>query len=342
MSNESNPSSGICSGSDRANDADGARPRESAKHLSEQRRVVFIVGVARSGTSFLHRIINRHPDVRTSYEGHLFTEGWECYRRGTPFGTRAQFDALLDQFVECDSDQRRNRWLIDNIRSNREYLWRQYQQQPTYSALLEHIYQAGGAVTCWGNKLLRSEHCARILENFPDARFVVLVRDPRAVYASQKRFFTGMRLGYSAIYTNQHYRWVDEVACHDPRFLVIGYEHFVREPGEGLRRIFEFIGVESTASVDAILNEDPPHAGSLDKWAEQLNASEIEQIEALCFQRMQKMGYSPSIATAPRTLTLSRRAVELIMEFSRNFSLNPASWRRKRLWQRFLQSLTDQ
>jgi hypothetical protein len=326
-----------------SNDLPGAdAPHTRVAGEDAPRQVAFIVGVARSGTSFIHRIINRHPDVRISYEGHLFTEGWECYRRGQPFDTPTRFNKLLDQFVECDSDQRRNQWLVANILANREQLWHEYQQRPSFAALLEQIYQIGGDVTCWGNKILRSEHCERILENFPSARFVVLVRDPRAVYASQKRFFTGMRIGYSAIYTNQHYRWVEDVASRDRgRYFVIRYEQFVREPGEALRTIFEFLGVESRESVDSILRTDPPHADSLDKWASQLKAAEIQQIESLCFDRMRRMGYTPSMATSQRALTVARRAFELLLEFSRNFSISPATWRRKRLWQRFLQSLAD-
>lgn len=300
-----------------------------------------IVGVARSGTSFLQRILNRHPDVRLSYEGHLMTEGWECYKRGQPFQDEKSFQRLLDEFIDCDADQPRNHWLAENIREHRQTLWNRHRAEPGFSKLIEHIYQLGGPVRCWGNKILRSEHSPVILDNFPEARFAVLIRDPRSVYASQKRYFTGMRLSYSAMYSNQHYRWARDIASRDPRFYLIQYEKFVQEPREMLTDLFASMSVPTEGIVDEILRHDPPHDGSLDKWRSQLSPEEIERIESLCFDRMQQMGYEPTVATAQKELSAVGRGAAMISEFFRILPWRPSHWRRKRLWERFVTSLRD-
>ena len=61
-------------------------------------------------------------------------------------------------------------------------------------------------VACWANKMLRVELCPDLLRFWPTARVVVLMRDPRAVFSSQRMRFNS-RIKYSAIYWNTHSRW---------------------------------------------------------------------------------------------------------------------------------------
>ncbi len=300
-----------------------------------------IVGVARSGTSFLQRILDRHDDVRLSYEGHLLTEGWECYQRHNDLSDRTQFEALLDELVDCDKGQPRNHWLADGINANRDVLWEFHGESPGFANLIEKIYQLPGAVRCWGNKILRSEHCQRILEHFPEARFAVLTRDPRAVYASQRRYFPGMSLAYSAMYSNQHLKWADEVARYDDRFYVVRYEDFVREPRSSLTTMFSNMRVEPEHVVNQIMQDDPPHADSLEKWRDHLSENQIRRLEEYCHDRMIKAGYKTEFATEQRRLSVPVRAGASLREFFRILPLRPSVWRRKRLWQRFLNSLGD-
>ncbi len=306
---------------------------------SEKPIPLFVLGVARSGTTYLHHLLADHPRIRMSYEGGLVREGPYYYERcQSRLGDRAEFDQLLDRFAEIDAEEKLNAWLVDVINQHRDALFVEHQANPSFENLVEFIYMKPQPVPCWGNKMLRVEACPDLMRRWPDAKIVILVRDPRAVYASQQKFFN-TRLGYSAVYWNSHTDWTWANAVDPRRFLVFKYEEFVEAPERFLDCIFQATGVYDPAITRKILEAQPPHRQSVDKWRESLSQEQIRQIEELCFEEMQRYGYTPEFATGQKRLGSLKRGWEMFREYGHEIPWDLDWWRRKRVLQRFLRTI---
>ncbi len=296
---------------------------------------LFIVGVSRSGTTFLYQLLNTHPEIRLSYEGHLFTEGRECYRRYNDLTSRRPFNRLLDDLIQRDHSEPLNDWLGSCISESRDELFEQHTQNPSFTNLIEQIYQLPGLTKGWGNKMLRMERTKEILEHWPKAKFVVLVRDPRAVYASQKKFFPTRRLRYSGIYWNLHAEAIKNNRLPEEQFMMIRYEDFVEEAATHLEQILKFAGLWDEATAAQMLEAYPASPKSIHKWRADLNEKEIRTIESVCFDNMQRCGYKPELANKGIRLSMWTKAVEALLDNKSRLPRSLSGWREKKVLKRF-------
>ncbi len=299
---------------------------------------LFIFGVARSGTSFMQQLLNSHPGMRLSYEGRIVREGSYLYGRHGNLKERSQFDRLLDELCHAEKDEELNHWMIELMRNHADELFRRHSKEPSFAKLIENIYMLPEPVPCWGNKLLRVEECLSLFGLWPHAKAVILIRDPRAVYASQARFFQ-TRIKYSTMYWNLHSRWTRRHATDPQRFLVIRYEDFVEDAPAVLEKILRLAGVWDTRVARTMLADQPPKKGSVDIWRKRLTRDEIRTVESLCYDQMQHWGYSPEIAPGPRRMGTAARTWELVRENLRYFPMDPRWWVRKQVIRRFFRML---
>ena len=89
-----------------------------------------------------------------------------------------------------------------------------------------------------------ASHVGRIVELFPEARFIHIHRDPRDVVLSMKDRAWSNSLYHSARRCQRVYgamsRWASELGPE--RVLDVRYEDLVREPEAELRRVCAFLG----------------------------------------------------------------------------------------------------
>lgn len=290
---------------------------------------LFVAGTARSGTSYFHDLLNQHPDVRLSYEGRLATEGWECYKRRKDDISNTQgFDRLLDDFITCDQNESQNQWLAEAIKAHREQLFAEHQQSGNFPNLIESIYQLPGRVGCWGNKMLRIEMVPAVAQHWPNAKFIVLVRDPRAVSASQLKFFPNRRLHYALIYWNVHARWVNQVRQDSKRFLVVKYEDFIASSHEQLQKVLEFAGVWEEKVCNDMLEAHPARTKPLGKWRKDLSLQQLKLVEEICFEQMKELGYEPQVAERQVKIGQGRKMWEIFQE-KRHLVFDMKTWQQK-------------
>jgi hypothetical protein len=162
-----------------------------AAPLIDQSRFAFIVGAPRCGTTTLAGFLQQHPDVCFSAvkEPHFFS--------------RDELEGL--------GEEQRNR-LIDE-----EYLERFFGQCDGTEKL-----RAEGSVTY----LYAADRMASILKLWPDARFIIALRDPLAMLPSlhQRLLVTGdenitdFRKAWAKIEDRAHGKSIPRSAI-DPRFL---------------------------------------------------------------------------------------------------------------------------
>lgn len=146
------------------------------------------------------------------------------------------------------------------------------------------------------------------LEFFPNAKFIHIFRDPRAVYSSMKplaRWPVGEPI--RLVRTWVHYvSKAFVLRDHRPDIVLeVKYEDYIRDAGE-LRRICDFVGVEFEEAMleggGIILPEftrgqhrltmgrsDP---GQAEAWKRKIDPREAEVIASLCFEWMVYCGYA--------------------------------------------------
>lgn len=157
---------------------------------------------------------------------------------------------------------------------------------------------------------------------FPDARFVHVIRDGRAVTqslmrqdwwlerATSPRWEGGVDEkeieawrkagGDPAVLTALQWRRVIEVAWEErsklglaeDRYLEIKYESFVSDPVGTLRRIFEFAGLGTSREAEAEVESRPPSREMNEKFYRDFDETAQARIIAALGEPMRTLGYS--------------------------------------------------
>lgn len=226
-----------------------ADPAATAAALLD--RAIFVCGRGRSGSSLLLRLFDGHPQVYAiPRESRLLTEIGPAFRQK---GDRAEVEAyLLDRFADYRAGEARAeaaRWIragVSDLDPASPVLGREL-IRISLEALSAARDPAGAR--CFLEKTPKNEeHLDEIFEIFPQARVIHLVRDPRAVYLSNKRSDSyRMEPGFAAR------QWVKSLRCtlrqvvkfgRGPQILIVRYEDLVTRPHETLQSLCGFVGVD--------------------------------------------------------------------------------------------------
>lgn len=191
---------------------------------------LIVYGAARSGTTYLVQIFNKHPEVHISDETRIFAWVHDVYRRLT-------------------ADER------TSYRKREEF--GDYLQRTLPDMVREFYREMAPQARFWGDKNPHYVHphnegCLEtVLELFPDARFIHIMRDGRDVVTS------GLR-GVWTDFDSVHRMWTShlEIGCSfgralpADRYLEFRYEDLIQDDLEMARRIFDFAGISMHPAVE--------------------------------------------------------------------------------------------
>lgn len=297
--------------------------------LRASRKLLFIVGFPRSGTTWLRALLAAHPAVAAleaesylfdhAYLGHL-DASWKAERAhagggGKPFALSAmldqrEFDELLRRFA---------------------------------SSVFDKIGQAlPGAEVVVEKTPTHAHHAPLILRLFPEAYFLHIIRDPREVYCSTRAAARGWgRLWASQGAADVARRWqllLDDalaIAILTPRYRQLRYEDLLSETSGGLEALFVWLGLEhETALCHKIalacsldrLRERWSHnpaffrRGAAEGWRDELGGAEIALVEFIAGERMRALGYE--LAVAPRWKPLGLRLRDVVARLASGAARN--------------------
>ena len=160
----------------------------------------------------------------------------------------------------------------------------------------------------WKDPML-TPHIFELAAAYPEAFFIVLVRDPRAVVASYIENSWGLGTN---VYTGA-LRWKSEVShqvtffnSHKTRCIFLKYESLVEDSESCLKRICEAIGVEFSKSMldfyqqplefaqnaSNVNTKKPINRDSLNKWKRALSKRQIKIINAVCKNMLHDLDYT--------------------------------------------------
>ena len=299
------------------------------------KNMVFVVGNSRSGTTMMGRILGKHPDVYTFGELHFF--GQLCappFSSELPKANASKLAAAL-RCVQREGYRTHGnprRFLkeaaifLDGLTA--------YPETPArlFSAFLHHeAAENGKAIPC--DQTPRNVFYIKdLLELYPEARIINMIRDPRDVLLSQKRKWKRRFLGGSDMPMKETFRdWMnyhpitishiwrtavnaaDQFASHE-RVISIYFEELLTRPEATVKAVCDFANISYTHTmlqvpqVGSSVAEDKPQELGINpqrahSWQKgELSSAEIYLNQTITAALMKKHNYSrvsiqPNIAS---------------------------------------------
>lgn len=278
------------------------------------RRVVFVVGCPRSGTTLVQQLLNAHPEIRIGPETHFIHRFWQQRDRfgdlrGDGWSRLVREVAAIPELADIGVTP-------DEVVAEAEGL----ERHPGRLLLtLLDRFGSGAAVT--GEKTPNHLLYMPLLQEWiPGARFIHVLRDPRAVANSWRTvpWSSGTVFGDAAIWR----RYLRTARRNPPRpgtLLVVRYEELVEHPADELRRMARFLELpydermlehhrSGSVAVDVEREPwkrrvaEPISAGPASRWRQELTRREVFEVEATVGGLMERVGYPASTRRAPRLL----------------------------------------
>jgi hypothetical protein len=289
----------------------------------------FIVGCPRSGTTLLRRMLDSHSEIAVTPETHF---GANYVRERDRFGVEggpSARSALLDEF--CRSACFRE-MAIDESRFRARAESDPKDPWLPLRIAMQDFGRLRKSIIVGEKTPSHAVQIEALSEAFPNARFLILRRDPRAVVASWHKTTWSKRTSTEVSEKWRRYSQALRHACRSlpGRCLELRYEELVSDPTALLKTICDFLGTafdprmlfyhERNASsrdegVDNELTFEPPNPSRIDAWRAETPARELRRIEAICGHEMVVYGY-------PRETSLRERLAISI-------TVLPVLWRKR-------------
>lgn len=247
---------------------------------------IFIGGLMKSGTSLLRKLLSRHPHIFGGLETHWFapelTDDWRNSSSQRQTWLRDFFDVSERDFARIKSD----------ARNGREF----------FTGFMDFCTQRAGKDR-WVEKTPDNVlHMRLIWENWPDAKFLHMIRDPRAVYASWKRSEKGSLQEF--VQKTQHVLQVvgQRAGSRDENYLEVRYERLVEDTRDVLTEVLDFVGEPWVKGLDQYEGDawdhrkvlsvtgkegrtteslmKPIFTSAVDEWKDLLGAREVSILES--------------------------------------------------------------
>lgn len=272
-----------------------------------------ITGVYRTGTEYLTHLVNSHPEVSAS-----------MYSVNVPRFIQGKYNPIAEQ----DNYMRA-------LTAIRERLIQRYEKSIDVEALGSALAQAGevtyeklydlvmsklylsGEKRHWAekNQLLWRE-IPKFIDNMPNGKAVLVIRDPRSVLVSFKNF----TYAPAPAYLGAVFNCLDAMlhAIHyasklpSNRFLLLRYEDIAVEPQSTANQVWRLIGAETgfdvkssnrwldaygkpwhaNSSFHAQVNLKPfDIVDSINRWRGKITDFELGLTELICGELMEIFGY---------------------------------------------------
>ena len=265
-------------------------------------------------------MLNAHPTVAVPHE-------MDYFHKAIPLSVLRRWKN--PDLAPADFEQMIDRWL-----TNRRHVFKDVGLNVVRQAILEGPRNARSpfriAMETWANHYGKSQWGAKtprnlffvdlIAEMFPQARFIYLARDPRAVVRSMNEFeFFSDDSVINAfnwrVAATEGWELLTTSVPENQRYL-LHYESLVADPDTALRDLCRFLDIPFAPqmldfhkgpraafpeTVRTSTIRQPVTDASISKWRSDLSVDEIAAVETICDKPMRRLGYEPT------DLTLSLR-----------------------------------
>lgn len=272
----------------------------------QSRRIFFVVGSPRSGTTLLQSMLMQSPGVtippETKYMGITYRREGRNGAIGTDAGWAAAVKAVLGQNdrseFPVETEALRDRLEAPGERTHRRLL----------GEWLDLCGEVAGAEIVGEKSPAHTEYVGVLSEWFPEARFVHIVRDPRDVVLSHREVWKRPPL-QAALRWRFDQKFLRRYAAENPDapLRTVRYEDLVAAPEETIRGIASFLGLEFIPEMaDPSNRADRGFAahethklqtlervttGRIGRYKGKLSRSDLAVVQAVCGSEMRALGY---------------------------------------------------
>ena len=204
--------------------------------LTRWRGPLFVIGMWRSGTSLLYALLNKHPQIALLYEGDLHV-------LRPLFWMPAARKWKLRRWEFWNQGLERHNLEVNNFSGS---------DLRTMSGEAYRLYADNEGALIGGEKSPNYfDAIARLARDFPDARFIVIWRDPAAICSSviraakkahswfnRKGMWLRVLLGMEAMRIE-----CNRLVRRGTRIHEMSYESLVRDPVETMEGICRFLEI---------------------------------------------------------------------------------------------------
>ena len=282
----------------------GLAPADQTMDVLQGKRLVFLVGASRSGTTWLQRLLTNSPEAASAFETHLFSgylrsslEKWQSW---------CEIDHVMGLHRLISAEE----YFVSIRDCAASILAKVTKEKPDARFIIEKTPA-------------HSAFAREILDMFPDAMFIHLVRDPRAVVSSLLAASRTWASDIKGISTAEACEiWTRSVegsrAIRDmtPNYYEVKYEVVLAEGAKAFAEIANWVGLSLTAdecksiiernafdrmkaegdsSGDAVgkLPDSFFRSGTTSAWKKDLSVAQVAMIENMAGPLMQQFGYVP-------------------------------------------------
>jgi hypothetical protein len=274
---------------------------------------VFLIGSPRSGTTLLHQMFDHHPALALPYESKYIA---------TFHANLAEFGDLHDErnrevLIQSIEKFMRNAWLenetgewIPGLSDAAPELARK--AEPSFAGVIDAIYTffaAQNGAQRWGDKMATFTRCMpAVLQLFPDAKIVHIIRDGRDVASSILPLSFGPNTSYVAAkkWRNFVQHGLEFADTHPGQVYTLRYEDLIDDPEKYLREICVFIDEPFSGEmlnyhksgtkrvprkeIHGQLNK-PVNKERSARWKKDLTPDQIRVFEAVAGPLLKKLNY---------------------------------------------------
>lgn len=280
-----------------------------------EERMWFLVGRGRSGTELLRSMLDAHSGISIAPEALFIIALARTYRHVRWNGRRIhRFAAALFRF------DRVRLWSVR--RNDLEQRWNALPPDASYARRCAEVYAAHAAACGKAEGSLLGDKnptyalfVNELMELFPNAKFVHLVRDYRDNVLSHRHVPFDLKFISALAYRWKHYNEaILAAAARAPkRFHLARYEDLLRSPAAVIEGICSFLGVQTeTAILQMRKPEDsnapewhrhrsrPADPALSGRWQQSFSPKEIATMDRICQPLGATLGYAPA-ADAPES-----------------------------------------
>ena len=291
-------------------------------------RPVFVGGCPRSGTTLVRAMLEAHPELAIPGETRILVDGYRARARWGDLSDPANRRRVAQWVVERKVS--RHRRLSEDAG---ELVERMVAAPPTIGSVLSagfHLYAERQGKPRWGDKrpslVLNLD---AVFAMFPDAQYVNIVRDPRAVLASIRRVGRQQGWGGRGLAAGAD-KWERSIRAAErwrgrlraDQFHELRYEDLVADPEAVLGRLVGFLELDP-AGLDAMLHHHettgvasarlhrlvsrPVTSEAVRTWEQTLRPREVAFVESALGDWMGRYGYEPAATGKPVPEKLAQR-----------------------------------
>jgi hypothetical protein len=279
---------------------------------------LFIVGRGRSGTTLLQTILDANPNVILPSESRII-----IFLKKKYFPVKNWTPKLIDKFI---ADLYKEKEFSRSWNINKEKLRHTILSFPlnklSFKILCKIIYlsylspfKKTTILLIGDKKPMYSLFLKDMIEVFPDAKFIHLIRDYRDNIVSNRKSFTHKNVAHLAYGWKSFNTAIDkEKHKNEANFYTLKYEDLASFPEKYIVEICNFLNIpfyremlDFHKKVNDVYNDSKPEAiarlhsnmlnpvntTQINKWKKELTINEIELADFIAGNYAKKYGYQP-------------------------------------------------